>query len=187
MSRTNPIYKFEEVDQNPCGHSLNERVSAVYTLEGFVHRTYRNHEDYPQGKPHWSYVQRGGKLTDIESAESLEDLKQQLTDSTSKQIEITSIGKVFRVYLGLTQQDGSAVDKEQVFQCLEGFLESFTINQGTGCFHGDRETSLIITLAGVSLEKVRQVANDLRTRFNQNGVGIEHDGTYERTIRKEQS
>jgi hypothetical protein len=75
-------YTFKQPVQNPAGFDLNQRVAAVYQFAGFIHKTYRNHPDFTQGKPHWQFIQQGGALSAFESDVSAEDVQQQLIDYT---------------------------------------------------------------------------------------------------------
>lgn len=78
----NPLYHFEEAQQNPAGFDLNKRVTAVYQLAGFIHQTFRNHPDYPSGKPHWQYINQDGSLSSFESEVSALDVRKQLIENT---------------------------------------------------------------------------------------------------------
>ncbi|CAA6693011.1 MULTISPECIES: hypothetical protein [unclassified Lentimonas] len=179
MSRNDPIYKFEPVHQNPCGRGLNERVSAVYALEGFIHHTYRNDPDHPQGKPHWAYIKRGGKLTGLESDVSQGDLQAQLSGEFSS-ASISASNAVFRLYIGLNAGKESQLDRGAVFEALRRHFESFTVSDALGCFRGEQEPSLVVTLVGESLTSVKRIASELRAEWKQDGIGIEHHGIYER-------
>lgn len=180
MSQSNLIYRFEEVVENPAGFSLNKRVKAVYRLEGFIHETFRNHPEHPIGRPHWTYVESGGKTTGIESEHSIDDLQRKLGGENASAVEIPSVRPVFRLYLGLTRRDGSCVDPALVFERLRGFVDSFTVSEAKGLIYGELERTLIITVACSGLDKVRAAAAELREYFDQEAVGIEHNASYER-------
>ena len=78
----NRLFQFEDAHQNPAGFDLNKRVTAVYQLTGFIHQTFRNHPDYPTGKPHWQYIQQDGTLSSFESEVSAFDVQKQLIENT---------------------------------------------------------------------------------------------------------
>jgi hypothetical protein len=179
MSRNDPIYKFEPVHQNSCGRGLNERVSAVYALKGFIHHTYRNHPEHPQGQSHWVYIKRGGKLTGLESDVSLEDLQAQLSGD-ARPAPTSAPNAVFRLYIGLNRCKESQLDRGAVFEALRRHFESFAVSDALGCFRGEQEPSLVVTLVGESLAHIREIAAELREEFKQDGIGIEHHGIYER-------
>ena len=179
MSRNDPIYEFKPVHLNPCGRGMNERVSAVYALEGFIHHTYRNHPEHPQGQSHWVYIKRGGKLTGVESDVSFEDLQAQLSGD-ARPAPTLAPNAAFRLYIGLNRGKESQLDRGAVFEALRRHFESFTVSDALGCFRGEQEPSLVVTLVGESLGQIRKIAAELREEFKQDGIGIEHHGIYER-------
>jgi hypothetical protein len=76
------IYHFAPAEDNAAGFSFNRPALAVYQIAGHIHQTYRNHPDYPQGKPHWLYIQQDGTLTTFESEISADDVRKQILNST---------------------------------------------------------------------------------------------------------
>jgi len=176
---SNEIYHFEPVVENEAGFSLNKRVVAVYQLAGFIHQSYRNHPDYPQGKPIWSYVERGGKLTGLESEESAEAIQEKLSIGTAP-VSVSAPNAVFRLYIGLNRCKESQLDRGAALEALRRHFESFTVSDALGCFRGEQEPSLVVTLVGESLGQIRKIAAELREEFKQDGIGIEHHGIYER-------
>ena len=80
----NTVHHFEPAQQNAAGVALNKRVTAVYQLGGYIHETLRNNPDYPNGKPHWQYIQQGGSLTAFESDISELDVRKQIIESTQR-------------------------------------------------------------------------------------------------------
>lgn len=174
----NEIYHYAPVEENPAGFSLNQRVVAVYQLAGFIHQTYRNHVDSPQGKPHWQYIKRGGVLTPVESSQSLEDVLQQLQEAEF----VASVPgiPIVRLYLGLRTRTGTEVNKDDVVDYISGTLTGFTLTNGTGCFEGQQEAVRVISVASNETGKIWALAEDLRVRFDQDGVGLEINGLYHR-------
>ncbi len=56
----------------------------------------------------------------------------------------------------------------------------FTIQRADGCFHSRFEDTLLIHVATREAHKVLSVAHDLRCFLNQTGIGISHNGIYQR-------
>ena len=57
---------------------------------------------------------------------------------------------------------------------------SFTIQHADGCFQSRFEETLLIHIATREAHKVLSVAHDLRCFLNQTGIGISHNGIYQR-------
>ncbi|MDG1301998.1 MAG: hypothetical protein P8R37_10470 [Opitutae bacterium] len=184
---SNEIYHFEPVEENEAGFSLNKRVVAVYQLAGFIHQSYRNHSDYPQGKPIWSYVERGGKLTGIESSESAEALQAELSGepTTNTEAGLThTIGAVQRLFIGLHKLDGAEVSREAIIAILANKLDTFTVTDALGYYQGEPEPTLIAEVPITGGTELVSLAQHLADTFNQDAVGVEKDGIYTRVFGK---
>lgn len=57
---------------------------------------------------------------------------------------------------------------------------SFTIQRAEGCFQSRFEDALLIHVATRSPNKVLALAHDIRDFLNQDGIGISHNGIYQR-------
>lgn len=179
---SNDIYHYEPAYGNKGGFQLNERVQAVYKLTGFIHKTYRNAEGQEPGKPVWSYVERGGKLTEIESAESAEAVRAKLEGKPSEKPATKKIGAIRRLFFGLHQQDGKVVEKETVLQMVASRFPTFTVIESTGYYKGQPEPTLIIEIAAPGGPQMEALARDLADAFDQDAVGIETGGIYTRVF-----
>ena len=87
--------------------------------------------------------------------------------------------KHFSIYLG--SQPGNPLgdeDQQQVRSTVRGYFEGFSIQILEGWFRAEMEETLCIQIATTKYEKVIHVAEDLRSRFKQRGVGILYNGTY---------
>lgn len=89
---------------------------------------------------------------------------------------------MFRIYIGSrneTRQISSA-DEELIVGTLSLEFDSFTYHKAVGVFCGTKEGTLIVTVGNTTLETVQAVAGELRALLEQDGIGIEHNGTYTR-------
>jgi hypothetical protein len=77
------------------------------------------------------------------------------------------------VYLGAPDggQIDSAYEQTAIDEC-SGLFASFGVTRATGVFHGKREDTLIFHIAITDTGKILKLANRLRERFNQDGVGV---------------
>ncbi len=91
-----------------------------------------------------------------------------------------SIGEMARLYLGLRRKNGAEIGKEAVLDWMGRKLQSFTVVEGQGVFRCTPEPVLILHVAGQSKETILRMADELRQHFEQDGVGVEWQGRYER-------
>ena len=89
---------------------------------------------------------------------------------------------VYRLYIGSDNGTHTVSDaqEQKINEILADAFESFTYHRATGVFREQREETIIITIANVPKSDVVAVAEKLREEFDQDGVGIETAGTYER-------
>ena len=59
-------------------------------------------------------------------------------------------------------------------------FSGFTIQRAEGCFESRFEETLLIHIATREPQKVLTLAHDLRCFLNQDGIGISHNGIYQR-------
>jgi hypothetical protein len=177
-------YRFEPVEQNAAGHAVNARVCAVYKLEGFIHRSYRNDPEAEPGRPYWEYFRRGGEVTGLRSEASLEALQAAIAGepppSPSAGPEAPEDRPVLRLYIGLLRRDGGTTEADTALALLEKHLEAFTATETTGWFDGRRIPTLVVAHAAGDPAKVRKLAADLCLLLDQDGIGLETGGRYER-------
>ncbi len=175
------IYHFETAESPEAGHSLKEKVTAVYKLAGFIERRFRN---APNGskEPYWAYVERGGKETGIESHESSEALESLLSGEFPEKSEVNRIGSTQRLFIGLHRPNGSSVDREAVLKILASKLQAFTVSDVLGYYQGAPEPTLVIEVAQNGPANLECLARDIADAFDQDAVGLEKDGVYSRVF-----
>jgi hypothetical protein len=90
--------------------------------------------------------------------------------------------KCYRLYVcARTGRDESnSGDDAQIAAAVAARFESFTVTRGTGWFLGHREPVCIVMVATDDEAAVVELAEHLREVMNQEGIGVECDGTYQR-------
>lgn len=184
---SHPIYHFEPTNDNEAGFSLNKREVAVYQLVGFIHKTYRNTESrHIPGQPVWCYVERGGKLSGVESTESAEALQAELAGAPYPQFKDTprtqKIETVQRLFIGLFTESGAKVNRRAVIEILASKLDTFTVSDVLGYYEGKPEPTLIVEVAKTGGATLEPLARDLADAFEQDAVGLEKGGIYTRVF-----
>jgi hypothetical protein len=184
------IYHYEPVIENSGGFQLNQRVCAVYQLAGFIHKTYRNADGVQPGKPVWSYAERGGKLTSIESEDSLEAVQAQLggvPKPTSAMRATQRLGPLHRFFIGLRRRDGSLVNRDAVLELVATRFDCFTATEVIGIYRGKREPTLIVAVATDDAVDLTSFAKEIADVFEQEAVGLECNGHYTRVFGERES
>ncbi|MGJ8653041.1 MAG: hypothetical protein ACSHX8_07190 [Opitutaceae bacterium] len=177
------IYHFEPVIENGGGFQINQRVCAVYKLAGFIHKTYRNAAGVEPGTPVWIYVERGGKLTGIDSTDSAEAVQEQLGGTAKSNATSTqTVGHLHRMFIGLHRQGGEPVDHEIILKLLATRLDTFTVTETIGYYKGEREPTLIVEVAKTNGADLIPLAKDIADAFDQDAVGVESKGIYTRVF-----
>lgn len=88
---------------------------------------------------------------------------------------------VCRLYVGLSREDKSEpIDSDQVVSWLSEHLESFTVTAATGFFRGTQEETLVVMIANDNRQFVIDLAYRLRAHLEQDGIGLEIAGEYQR-------
>lgn len=172
-------FHLKNIEDGTSGHALKKRVTAVYGLEGYIERRYRNGKD-GEPVPYWTYVKRGGEETRIESEVSLESLQKLFGATPEKAIVSESIDAMKRLFVGLLKADGEAIEKVEILQTVAERFESFTTTEATGYYRGEPHPTLIIEIAATGNECPEQLARDLADKFEQEAVGLESHGIYRR-------
>lgn len=94
--------------------------------------------------------------------------------------------KHFTLFLG-APKDTTVIDdqtSEDIRSCIQARFENFTIQSGEGCFRAGKEDSVLIHIGTPDYKSVIALAHDLRLQFQQFGVGISHNGIYQRVREK---
>lgn len=175
------IYHFEAAENPSAGHSLKEKVTAVYKLAGSIEKRYRNAED-GSPKPYWAYVERGGKETGIESDESAIALESKLSGERTDGPEVKKIGSVQRLFIGLHSPNGAKVCRDTVIKILASKLDTFTVTDVWGYYQGTPEPTLVVEVAKTGGADLGPLARDLADVFDQDAVGLEKGGIYTRVF-----
>lgn len=81
----------------------------------------------------------------------------------------------YHLYLGL--DDPNPADLPEL---ISVYFPSFTLQKATGYFRGSSEHTTIIGIGSTEEDRVWELAESLRTHYDQEGVGIVRIGTYER-------
>jgi hypothetical protein len=102
--------------------------------------------------------------------------------------KLEDIGTMHYVYLG--GPDGGQIDSEYEQAAMDecsALFPSFSVTRATGMFRGKREETLIFHIAFPDAGKIMELANRLRERFHQDGVGVirptPQGGFYSRVVR----
>jgi len=93
--------------------------------------------------------------------------------------------RLFTLYVGSNGNDRPSQD-ELTAMISEGF-ESFTMLPGHGMFRGGSEEVWLVKVACDDAPRVLHLADRIRARFDQNGVGIEHGGHYFRCTKEDKA
>lgn len=176
-------YQFEDIETGSAGHCLNEKVSAVYKLSGYIERRFHNGAN-GEAVPYWAYVENGGKETGLQSAESADVLQRLMTHGYPKTKIKEKIGKIQRLFFGLHQQEQEPIKKESVLKIVSNHFSAFTVVESTGYYNGEAEPTLIIEVAAGKLQTLENLARSLADAFDQDAVGIETSGIYHRIFGK---
>lgn len=77
-------YLFAPIEQaDGLGFCPNQATEAVYRLDGFIHKTYRNAQGVSPGEVVWVYIAADGQSTGLESSVSAEALREQILQTQS--------------------------------------------------------------------------------------------------------
>lgn len=177
---SNDFYHFEAAQTPNGGHALNEKVTAVYQLSGFIEKRYRNGTD-GSAVPYWTYVE-GGKETGLVNHESAEAMMRHFTSKPSQRVKEQIIGDTRRLFIGLLKRKGGSVDKESVLQMVASRFKNFTATESTGYYKGKSLPTLVIEIAGSGIPPIEALARDLADAFDQEAVGVETGGVYSRVF-----
>ena len=90
--------------------------------------------------------------------------------------------KHFTLFVGSPAARGKLDPLEYTGICTRvgALFPGFTVQRSEGCFRSRFEDSLLIHIATREPHKVIVLAHDLRCFLNQDGIGISHNGVYQR-------
>jgi len=89
--------------------------------------------------------------------------------------------QVYRLYIGLSQANCSKIiDRDLVVNTVARCIDSFTVYDAQGFFRGEREDTLVITIAHENSRYIKSLAHDLCVLLHQYGIGLEYESHYHR-------
>ena len=91
---------------------------------------------------------------------------------------------MFTLYLGAEKSHIGESDRKEAIQIVSKQVDSFTVTNSTGCFLGNLEDVLVIKIANEDPDDIAALAFELRSTFDQQGVGIELGGQYFRATKE---
>jgi len=86
---------------------------------------------------------------------------------------------LYRIYIGANNQTGT-VELDVIKTFFSANYSSFTITNTYGVFQDKEEPSIIVTIATEDILKLKKHLCLLREKLQQDGIGIESNGLYER-------
>ena len=76
----------------------------------------------------------------------------------------------FKLYIGLTTQQGDKISKDYVLSCVSKFIPSFTVYETIGYYCGQKEKSLVIEIFNHKLLKKNELCQ-IAFECNQECIG----------------
>jgi hypothetical protein len=93
-----------------------------------------------------------------------------------------TLGPVTDLILGLKKRNGSSISPEEVRSWLEERVAAYTLLPGSGYGSGQSEDCLCIRIVEQENDRVAALAAELGLAFDQESVGLIHEGIYTRVI-----
>lgn len=91
------------------------------------------------------------------------------------------MNSIYRLYVGLSSDVmPKTIDGDQVISWVARQVDSFTVLTTQGFFRGCAEDTLVFSIAHDDQLFIVNLAHKLRALLNQEGIGLEYDGTYQR-------
>ena len=103
-------------------------------------------------------------------------------DVTENRIRDPRDMRHFTLFVGSHPESGKIDDRQyedirtRVGACFPGF----TIQRAEGCFRAETEDTLLVHISTRETDKVLHLAHELRSALDQFGIGISHNGIYQR-------
>lgn len=93
---------------------------------------------------------------------------------------------MYTLYVGSPNDTHKINDEllQTIKSTTSAFFESYTYIKGRGVYKDTEEDTILITIAQAKKEDVYALGEKLRAILRQDGVAVEHNGTYERLITK---
>jgi hypothetical protein len=88
----------------------------------------------------------------------------------------------FSLFVG-SPPDSETIDDETlagIRSCIEARFDGFTLQKAEGSFRSRIEETVVIHIATRKPREVIELARDLRLLLNQEGIGLSHNGIYQR-------
>lgn len=93
--------------------------------------------------------------------------------------------RLYTLYLGIDQHLTSKV-RLRISRAIDELTEGYTLVEAFGKFKGMEERSILIQLGVENPKTAFQCAENLRSEFDQNGVGIVTEQIYKRVVNQDQ-
>jgi len=91
------------------------------------------------------------------------------------------MNSIYRLYVGLSSDvTPKPIDGDQAIAWVAQQVDCFTVLTAQGFFRGYAEDTLVFTIAHDDQLFIVNLAHKLRAQLNQEGIGLEYDGTYQR-------
>lgn len=90
--------------------------------------------------------------------------------------------KLFTLYIGTAPRSSASppVDIPRLQELLGAAFPSFTLLQAEGVFRGQSERTFVVKVTAPDVIALLEEVAKLRQEFDQDGIGIEHEGNYHR-------
>lgn len=91
---------------------------------------------------------------------------------------------MYTLYVG-SPNDTHSIDEvllRKITQVASSYFPSYTYVKARGVYEDTEEDVVLITIANAKKDKVYELGKELRSFLRQDGIGVEHNGVYERLI-----
>ena len=93
---------------------------------------------------------------------------------------------MYTLYVG-SPNDTNRLDYKSIKKIKEltsKYFKSYTYVKARGVYKDTEEDTVMITIGAASKEDVYKLGDELRAFLKQDGVAVEHNGKYEKLIKK---
>ena len=87
-----------------------------------------------------------------------------------------------QLFIGLQTPDGRCIERDAVLDHVATRFDCFTATEAIGIFHGEREPTLIVSVATDDSVNLTSFAKEIADAFEQEAVGLELNGRYTRVF-----
>lgn len=104
-----------------------------------------------------------------------------LDDPTSRILDPRDV-RHFTLFVGSSPEHEKfdPQEYEEIRNLIGKWIADFTIQHANGCFRSGMEATLLVHISTRKADKVLRLAHDLRIAYRQIGIGISHNGIYQR-------